>query len=45
MLVALWFENTAQAHGAFEADGALAQAIGLLSHRAAAYLIDPLVLK
>lgn len=45
VLTALWFENTAQAHSAFEADGALVRAISLLSNRVAAYLIDPLVLK
>jgi hypothetical protein len=45
VLVAFWFENVAQAHHGFEADGALAQAIGTMSTRAAVYLIDPLVVK
>ncbi|BFG81576.1 hypothetical protein PTKU46_96100 [Paraburkholderia terrae] len=45
VLVALWFDNTAAAHRAFEADGAFARAIKLLANRAGAFLIDPLVVK
>src|SRR6266702_1247790 len=45
VLLSIWFRNTAQAHKAFEADGGLAHAIGGISSRAAAYLIDPLVMK
>ncbi|WP_131723250.1 MULTISPECIES: EthD domain-containing protein [Burkholderia] len=45
VLAAMWFDNIAQAHAAFEADGAFHQAIYSMSTRAAAYLIDPLVVK
>lgn len=44
-LVALWFEDVAQAHFAFETDGPLVRAISAMSGRAAAYLIDTLVKK
>ncbi|MGF6444706.1 EthD domain-containing protein [Paraburkholderia youngii] len=45
VLASLWFGNVAQAHDAFRPDDAFAQKIGQISTRAAALLIDPLVIR
>lgn len=44
-LVALWFKDIARAHEAFDAGSSLVGKLGDLAHRAAAYLIDPLVVR
>jgi hypothetical protein len=42
-LLAMWFGNTAQAHDAFRADGALANELSRASSQASAYLINTLI--
>ncbi|MFM0125191.1 MULTISPECIES: EthD domain-containing protein [unclassified Paraburkholderia] len=44
-LVSLWFENVADAHAAFESGGRYERALLSVSDRAAAYLINTLVVK
>jgi hypothetical protein len=44
-LVSLWFENVADAHAAFESSGRYEQALLSVTDRAAAYLINTLVVK
>ncbi|BCG03642.1 hypothetical protein PPGU19_082100 (plasmid) [Paraburkholderia sp. PGU19] len=44
-LVALWFKDIAQAHEAFGADNSFVRKLDGLTNRAAAYLVDPLVVR
>ncbi|MGF6610482.1 hypothetical protein OKW45_005404 [Paraburkholderia sp. WSM4175] len=45
VLAALWFKNLAEAHDAFRVESSLVQSIDGLADRAAAYLINPLVVR
>ncbi len=45
VLAALWFRNLAEAHDAFRVESSLVQSIDGLADRAAAYLINPLVVR
>jgi hypothetical protein len=45
VLVALWFKNIAEAHDGFRIESSLVQRIDGLADRAAAYLINPLVVR
>ncbi|WP_074173560.1 EthD domain-containing protein [Caballeronia calidae] len=45
VLISFWFDDVAQAHAAFEATSPLARALSQAATRAAAYLINSLVIK